>query len=112
MAHVNSGRLVRPVLEALLGDEQVEVYLETEESALAVTDRRVIVASENHTMLDVQMNELRRIELTIEKGRAPLLTIVPERPTDVPQFIAIEPGQFDKVCELISSLGSRVAAGD
>ncbi len=109
MTKTDDEALPQAIVKALEPDEQVKAYLPTAEAVVAVTDRRLIVVSDERMVIALDVRRLRRIELTIEKGRSGTLTVVPEWPTDPPQFLVIEPDQFGNVCELIGALGPRLS---
>ena len=52
---------------------------------------------------------LRRVQFDIERGRPATLVLVPDRPADVPQVLAIPPQQYAVVGEALSLVGQRLA---
>jgi hypothetical protein len=50
---------------------------------------------------------LRRIQFDIERDRNATLVPVPDRPTDVPQVLAIPPDQYPDVCEALALISQR-----
>jgi hypothetical protein len=90
-------------------DEQLQIRTDAGDAALAVTDRRLVVADARRLMLDTSFDELRRIQFDIEKDRPATLVIVPESPRSDPQVLAIPPERFDEVSQALAFIGRRLA---
>ncbi len=97
------------VAAALEPDEKLEVQARAREAAIAVTNRRLIVAANNRLALDVPLDGLRRIQFDIERSRPATMVIVPERPQDEPQVLAIDPEHYDAVARVLAIVGRRLA---
>ena len=75
-----------------------------------ITDRRLAVASVVRLMLDVPIDNVRRIQFDIERLRPATLVVVPEHPADEPQVLAVQPEEYRGVAEVLVVLGERLAA--
>jgi hypothetical protein len=60
-------------------------------------------------MLDVAIDNVRRIQFDIERGRPATLVVVPEHPADEPQVLAVPPEQYRAVADVLIVLGERLA---
>ena len=69
----------------LTDDERLLLAARTEPELLAITDRRVVVASEQHMAMDLPVEGLRRVQLDIEVGRPATLVLVPHQPQHPPR---------------------------
>jgi hypothetical protein len=98
-----------PALRILQPDEEVRVQASVGETLVVVTDRRMAVANAERLMLDVPIENLRRIEFDIERERPATLVIVPERRTDEPQVLAIEPRDYEAIVRALVVVGQRFA---
>jgi hypothetical protein len=79
---------------------------------LSLADHRLAVTSEGHTLLDVSITELRRIQFDIERGRPATLVIVPDRPSKEPQVVVVPPAQFAAAGEVLAYIGRRLDETD
>ena len=61
-------------------DERLELAARMEPELLAITDRRIVVASQYRTALDLPVVALRRVQLDIEVGRPATLVLVSHEP--------------------------------
>jgi len=85
----------------------------TEPEVLAITDRRVVVASEYRTALDLPIEGLRRIQLDIEVGRPATLVLVPHVPQHPPQVLAVPHEELEAVTQATYLIGRRLhSAGE
>jgi hypothetical protein len=99
-----------PVLLATLEpDEQLRVKARALDAILAVSDRRLIVASPERVILSVSFNELRRIQFDIERDRPATMVIVPEEAHHEPQVLAIPPEEFSATAEALALIGRQIA---
>jgi hypothetical protein len=99
-----------PVLRAILEpDEKLQVRARAREALLAVSDRRLIVASRERIVLNVSFDELRRIQFDIERDRPATMVIVPEEAHHEPQVLAIPPEEFDATAEALALIGRQIA---
>jgi hypothetical protein len=99
-------RFVRQVLEP---DEQVQIRAEAIGAFVAVTERRLAVATDRKLMLDTPFDGLRRIQFDIERDRPATLVVVPESPRHQPQVLAIPPEAYDAVTQALAIVGRRLA---
>jgi hypothetical protein len=98
------------LLAALEADEELKAQARARDAALAVTNRRVLVAANERLALSVPFEELRRIQFDIERSRPATMVIVPEQPHDEPQVLAIDPEEYDSAAEALAFIGRRLAA--
>ena len=88
-----------PALRRLRADEKVQVQASAGDTLVIVTDRRMTVANAERLMLDVPIENLRRIQFDIERERPATLVIVPERPENEPQVLASSRGNTRRSCK-------------
>jgi hypothetical protein len=74
-----------------------------------VTDRRLAVASQERLALDVPIDNLRRVQFDIERDRPATLVVVPQRPLDEPQVLAVRPAEYEAVAQALVVIGRRLA---
>jgi hypothetical protein len=98
-----------PALRILQPDEQVRVQATLGDTLVVVTDRRMAVANAERLMLDVPIENLRRIQFDIERERPATLVIVPERPQDEAQVLAIDARDYDAIMRALVVVGHRFA---
>jgi hypothetical protein len=98
-----------PALRILQPDEEVQVQAPAGDALVVVTDRRMAVANAERLMLDVPIDNLRRIQFDLERDRPATLVIVPERRQDEPQVLAIEPQDYDAIVRALALIGHRFA---
>jgi hypothetical protein len=70
-------------------DEVVEAEARARDARILVTDRRVVVAAQGRTAMDLPIEELRRIQFDIERTRPATLVLVPEHAAVEPQVLAV-----------------------
>jgi hypothetical protein len=99
-----------PALQSLAPDEEIHVQATAGESVVIVTDRRLAVASPERLALDVPIDNLRRIQFDIERDRPATLVVVPERPLDEPQVLAVRPHEYEAVAQALVVIGRRLTA--
>jgi hypothetical protein len=96
------------LLRLLQAGERVELGLATTSGDLRVTDRRILVTAHGAVRLDIPYEGLRRIQFDIENDRPATLVIVPHRPGDEPQVLAIPRESLHAAAELIAFVGERL----
>src|SRR5688572_13897107 len=96
------------ILHLLQPGERVELGLATTTGELRVTDRRILVTADGAVRLDIPYERLRRIQFDIEAERPATLVIVPHRPSDEPQLLAIPRGSLHVAAELLAFVGERL----
>ena len=94
----------------LASDERLEVAARTEPHAMAVTDRRLLVASEYRTALDLPIEALRRIQLDVEVGRPATIVFVPHDPRHAPEVLAVPVEELEAVTRAVHIVGRRLAS--
>jgi hypothetical protein len=93
----------------LQAEEILHAEARAREARILVTDRRVLVAANGRTALDLPIEELRRIQFDVEKTRPATLVIVPEQPGFEPQVLAIPREQIRAVTEALALIGGRLS---
>jgi hypothetical protein len=99
-----------PALQSLDHDEEIHVQAAAGDNLVIVTNRRLAIASKDRLALDVDIENLRRIQFDIERDRPATLVIVPQRPQDEPQVIAVRPSEYEGVAQALVMIGQRLAA--
>ena len=102
-------RADHPALRLLEAGESVHVLAETEGAKLLVTDRRLVVATDDRVVLDIGFEGLRRIQYDVERSRPATLVIVPESAAHEPQVLAIPPERYDEITRALAHIGRRLA---
>jgi hypothetical protein len=96
------------VVAALEPDEAVDAHARAEDAHLAVSDRRLIVASADRITLAVPFERLRRIQFDIERDRPATLVLVPQFPQDRPQVLSVPPEEYGAVAQALAAIGLRL----
>jgi hypothetical protein len=99
-----------PVLQSLDRDEEIHVQAAAGDNLVIVTNRRLAIASQDRLALDVDIENLRRVQFDIERDRPATLVIVPQRPQDEPQVLAVQPSEYEGVAQALVTIGQRLAA--
>jgi hypothetical protein len=89
-------------------DEPIQIRARAREALVAVTDRRMHIATEDRVALDVPFPGLRRIQFDIERDRPATLVVVPEHPEDEPQVLAIPVDEYEAVAAALVEIGRRL----
>jgi hypothetical protein len=97
------------VLAALDPEETVQARAGALNAALAVTDRRLLVAHNDRLALNVPFQRIRRIQFDIEQGRPATLVVVPVQPHDEPQVLAVAPEDYEAAARALAIIGQRLA---
>ncbi len=92
----------------LESNERLEIAARTQPALLAVTDRRMIVASDEHVALDLPVAAIRRIQLDVERDRPATLVIVPHDPAHEPQVLAVPHEALQATCRAVAIVGARI----
>ena len=90
-------------------DEPVQLRAELGDTAIVVTDRRLVVLTGDRHSLDVPLDGVRRIQFDIERSRPATLVIVPEHPSHEPQVLAVPHQYYEEVAEALVIVGRRLA---
>ena len=96
------------ILHLLQPGERVELAIATTAAELRVTDRRILVTAGGQVRLDIPYENLRRIQFDIEALRPATLVIVPHRPSDEPQVLAIPRESLHRAAELLAFVAERL----
>ena len=91
-------------------DERLEVAARTEPELLAITDRRVVVASEHRIAFDLPIAAIRRIQLDVEVGRPATLVLVPHAPRHPPAVLVVPHEELETATRAVYILGDRLRA--
>ena len=97
------------VAEALEPGERVRIQARSTDAVLAVTDRRLVVASPHRIALAVPIAELRRIQFDIERHRPATLVIVPEHAAYEAQVLSIPPEHYADAADALVAIGHELA---
>jgi len=84
------------------------VLARTIPAMLVVTDRRIIAKDGERLALDVAVEEIRRIQLDVERGRPATLVLVPHRPENEPQVLAVPHEELEAVTRVVNVIGERL----
>lgn len=98
-----------PVLRSVAPGEAVHAVAQVRDAHVVVTERRLAVASNDRLLLDVPIENVRRIQFDIERLRPATLVVVPENPGDEPQVLAVRPEDYRQVADVLVVLGERLA---
>ena len=110
MRNYDDGTAEAQLLAALDTDEELKAKARARDAALAVTNRRVLVAANERLALAVPFDGLRRIQFDIERSRPATMVIVPEQRQYEPQVLAIDPDDFESAAQALAFIGRRLAA--
>jgi hypothetical protein len=97
------------LLRSLEPGEAVQATARAVDGVLAVSDRRLLVATRDRIALSLPIEGLRRIEFDIEKRRPATLVIVPEEPRGEPQVLAIPPDEIRATTQALALVAERLA---
>ncbi len=96
------------ITQLLVSGEILEHHLETIEAAVVVTDRRIIVRDDRRVALDLPIEELRRIQLDVERRRPSTLVLVPDQPLTSPQVLSVPAKYLHEVAAAVAAIGVRI----
>ncbi len=94
----------------LADDERLEIAARTEPELIAITDRRLVVASEQHTALDLPLESIRRVELDVESGRPATLVLVPHEPQHAPAVLVVPHEELEAATRAVYLVANRLRA--
>jgi hypothetical protein len=104
--NVDDGGRIARILEP---GEVLEVKARAGDATIAVTNRRLAVLEAERIALAVEIEHVRRVQFDIEKSRPATLVIVPERPADAPQVLAVPAEDYEPVADALVLIGKRLA---
>ena len=93
------------LLDSIRRGERVLAQARADDAHLVVTERRIAVASDHGTLLDVELSGLRRIQFDIERDRPATLVVVPHEPRHAPQVLSVPPEEYGRAAELLVLVG-------
>src|SRR6187399_167501 len=107
----NESLETHPILGAIAEREPVRAVAKVRDAHVVVTDRRLAVASDARLMLDVAIDNVRRIQFDIERLRPATLVVVPENPIDERRCWPSDPRSTgaSRRCWSCSASSSRLA---
>jgi hypothetical protein len=90
-------------------DEPIQLRAELGDTAIVVTDQRLVVVTGHRHSLDVPLAEVRRIQFDIERSRPATLVIVPEHASHEPQVLVVPHEYYEQVADALVLVGRRLA---
>ncbi len=90
-------------------DETVHAAARAADAFMAVSDRRLLVAAGERLAMSLPIEDLRRVQFDIEKGRPATVVIVPEAATIEPQVLLIPDDQLEAAAQALAVVGGRLA---
>jgi hypothetical protein len=90
-------------------DERVHATARVIDAVVAVTDRRLVVATGAKVAIDIPWDRLRRVQLDIERDRPATLVLVPEWPSDPPQVLSVPPEAYRPTAQAVAFIAERLA---
>jgi hypothetical protein len=96
----------------LAPSEAVLVATTTERALVALTERRFIVREADRVALDLAIEDIRRVQFDVERGRPATFAIVPHSPMKEPQVLAVPIERLDAVSRIIAIMGQRLGVLD
>jgi hypothetical protein len=90
--------------------ELLEVRARAGGVTIAITNRRLAVLDAERIALAVDIGLVRRVQFDIEKSRPATLVIVPEKPSDAPQVLAVPAEDYEFVADALVVIGRRLAS--
>jgi hypothetical protein len=99
------------LLRILQPDEELHVQARAMDGIVAVTDRRLVITTNERVAMDVAYGELRRIQFDIERGRPATFVVVPDDPSNPPEVLAIPAKEYENVGRVLALIGERIAHG-
>ena len=98
-------------LERLLEPgEQLRHHASADDVIVAVTDRRLVVATHDRVRLAVPIAGVRRIQFDIERSRPATMVIVPEDARFEAQVITVQPREYPGAATALVSIGQALAS--
>jgi hypothetical protein len=102
------GMPMHPVLRDIDPDE-IRAQSTADGHVVVVTDKVLRVGSEDRVVLDVAIDNLRRIQFDIERDRPATLVIVPLLARDEPQVVVVQPHEYASVAQALAFVGQQMA---
>ena len=98
-----------PILSPIAQAEPPQAVARVRDAHVVVTEHRLAVASDVKLLLDVPIDNVRRVQFDIERTRPATLVVVPEHPGDEPQVLAVRPEHYPAVADVLVVLGQQLA---
>lgn len=98
----------RPPLRAI-APQDIRAQASADGHNLVVTDDLVRVGAADRIVLDVPLEDLRRIQFDIERDRPATLVIVPDAGWRDSQVIMVEPDEYEGLCQALAVIGMKMA---
>jgi hypothetical protein len=98
------------VLHLLRPGEEIQHATSAGRALLAVTTHRIAIVEDGHTIMDIALDDIRRIQFDIEKTRPATLVIVPDRLADAPQVLMVMPDEYPAVVAALVTVGLALAS--
>jgi hypothetical protein len=91
---------------ALEADEAIAAHARAQDAHVAVSDRRLIVATDDRVTLAIPFEHLRRVQFDIEKDRPATLVLVPELFENRPQVLSVPPEEYGAIARALAAIGA------
>jgi hypothetical protein len=99
-----------PEIDSVIeSDERLQAVARVIDAVVAVTDRRLVVATGAKVTIDIPWDRLRRVQLDIERDRPATLVLVPQWPSDPPQVLSVPPEAYRPVAQAVAFIGERLS---
>jgi len=89
-------------------DEQLELVAGLEDAVVMVTTERLAVQLGARTVLEVEVEGVRRVELSVEHDVPATFSVVPYDPLRLPQVLTVPDSRLDDMLALLGTLGRRL----
>ena len=97
-----------PALRILQPDEEVTLIVQAVEAVVLVTDRRLVVATDQHVELDAVFADIRRIQFDVERDVPATFVVVPEHIQHEPQVLRVEAAEILQAARAIAVISDHL----
>jgi hypothetical protein len=97
-----------PLPRILQPGEVLEGHAVVNDSVIAITNERLVVAQGDDQVLDIPFSELRRIQFDIERDRDATMVIVPEHISNWPRIVTVPVAQLKETAGVLARIGERI----
>ena len=97
-----------PIAAVLGPSSTIHARVRGNEATVALVDDRIVVASDR-VALDIDVREVRRVQLDIERDRHGLLVIVPIHVRHEPQVVSFPPEEYEALADTLVRIGRRLS---
>jgi hypothetical protein len=106
---------VRPTDHSLIAGlldpgEEVEHEIAVGDQTVAVTSNRIAIIEADRVSLSISIDDIKRIELDIERDRSGMLVIVPDENIDHPGVLTFDRDGCAPASIVLVTVGRRLAA--